>query len=71
MAAGLLGDDAQAAGLLVLLFTKRIERLAECLPPDWGEGYENVIIGCTVENQDRADARLPLFLSCPSGTGPL
>ena len=46
-------------------FTKRIDRLAECLPPDWGEGYENVIIGCTVENQDRADARLPLFLELP------
>ena len=46
-------------------FTKRIDRLAECLPPDWGEGYENVIIGCTVENQDRADARLPLFLKLP------
>lgn len=46
-------------------FTKRIDRLAECLPPDWGEGYDNVIIGCTVENQDRADFRLPIFLSLP------
>lgn len=46
-------------------FTKRIDRLAECLPEDWGEGYDNVIIGCTVENQDRADFRLPVFLSLP------
>ncbi|MGN0597135.1 MAG: DUF5131 family protein, partial [Ruminiclostridium sp.] len=46
-------------------FTKRIDRLEECLPPDWGEGYENVLIGCTVENQDRADYRLPIFLSLP------
>ncbi len=46
-------------------FTKRIERLAECLPPDWGEGYDNIGIGCTVENQERADFRLPLFLSMP------
>lgn len=46
-------------------FTKRIERLAECLPPDWGEGYENVLIGCTIENQDRADYRLPIFNSLP------
>lgn len=46
-------------------FTKRIERLKSCLPPDWGEGYENVIIGCTVENQDRADYRLPIFLELP------
>ena len=46
-------------------FTKRIDRLEECLPPDWGSGYENVLIGCTVENQDRADYRLPIFLSLP------
>lgn len=46
-------------------FTKRIDRLAQCLPPDWGEGYANVTIGCTVEDQKRADDRLPLFLSLP------
>ncbi|MDE6576847.1 MAG: phage Gp37/Gp68 family protein [Muribaculaceae bacterium] len=46
-------------------FTKRIERLRECLPDDWGEGYEHVAIGCTVENQDRADFRLPIFLDIP------
>lgn len=46
-------------------FTKRIERLAGCLPDDWGEGYENVAIGCTVENQDKADLRMPVFLSLP------
>ncbi|MDE6630042.1 MAG: phage Gp37/Gp68 family protein [Bacteroidales bacterium] len=46
-------------------FTKRIDRLAACLPADWGEGYEHVAVGCTVENQDRADYRLPIFLSLP------
>lgn len=46
-------------------FTKRITRLAECLPADWGDGYDNVAIGCTVENQDRADVRMPVFLSLP------
>lgn len=46
-------------------FTKRIERLARCLPSDWGNGYDNVGIGCTVENQDRADYRMPVFLSLP------
>jgi protein gp37 len=25
-----------------LFITKRIHRLGACLPPDWGEGYENV-----------------------------
>ncbi len=46
-------------------FTKRIDRLEQCLPPDWGDGYENVLIGCTVENQDRADYRLPIFNRLP------
>ena len=35
-------------------FTKRIERFSECAPADWGDGYDNVIVGCTCENQDRA-----------------
>lgn len=45
--------------------TKRIHRLRSCLPPDWGEGYPNVSICCTVENQDRADYRLPILLQLP------
>lgn len=45
--------------------TKRPERLSLCLPDDWGEGYENITIGCTIENQNRADFRLPVFLSVP------
>lgn len=48
-----------------VFFTKRIDRLGEVLPPDWGEGYPNVTIGCTCENQERADYRLPIFLSLP------
>ncbi len=46
-------------------FTKRIDRLEEILPDDWGDGYDNVLIGCTVENQDRADFRLPIFKKLP------
>lgn len=45
--------------------TKRPERLIVCLPADWEDGYENVTIGCTIENQSRADFRLPIFLSVP------
>lgn len=48
-----------------LILTKRIDRFEVSLPEDWGEGYENVNIGCTVENQEAADYRLPLFLSFP------
>lgn len=46
-------------------FTKRIDRLEKCLPEDWSDGYNNVLIGCTIENQQMADYRLPIFLSLP------
>lgn len=48
-----------------LILTKRIDRFLISLPSDWGDGYSNVNIGCTVENQELADYRLPLFLSYP------
>lgn len=44
-----------------LLITKRIDRLNDHLPADWGDGYDNVTICCTIENQDRADYRLPIY----------
>lgn len=44
-----------------LFITKRITRFSSCLPEDWGEGYPNVSICCTVENQAKADERLPVF----------
>ncbi len=52
--------------LSFLFITKRIHRLAACVPEDWGEGYPNVTVGCTVENQQMADYRLPLFLHTPA-----
>lgn len=48
-----------------MFITKRIERLESCLPPDWGEGYENVTICCTMENQDRVNFRLPIYKAAP------
>lgn len=48
-----------------LILTKRIDRFMVSLPADWGDGYDNVNIGCSVENQELADYRLPLFLSYP------
>lgn len=47
------------------IITKRIERLHVNLPSDWGDGYKNVTICCTVENQDRADFRLPIYNEAP------
>ncbi len=45
--------------------TKRIERMAQCLPADWGDGYENVTVGCTVENQANCDRRLAVLDELP------
>lgn len=46
-------------------FTKRIDRFLECIPEDWGDGYDNVLVGSTIENQAMADYRLPIFKSVP------
>lgn len=48
-----------------LILTKRIDRFPVSLPADWGDGYNNVNLGCTEETQALTDARLPLFLSYP------
>jgi protein gp37 len=48
-----------------VIFTKRIDRFHVSLPEDWGSAYENVTIGCTVENQERANYRLPIFNTLP------
>ena len=48
-----------------MMITKRIDRFAQNLPEDWGDGYENVTICCTVENQMCADYRLPIYKAAP------
>ncbi|MBR6651964.1 MAG: DUF5131 family protein [Anaerotignum sp.] len=48
-----------------LFLTKRIERFMECIPEDWGNGYQNVVVCCTVENQKSADRKLAVFQSLP------
>lgn len=55
----------ERADCTFLFITKRIERLKKVLPENWGEGYHNVHICCTCENQRTADERLPVFLSLP------
>lgn len=47
------------------LLTKRPERAAVSLPPDWGNGWENIFFNVTAENQKRADERIPLLLELP------
>ena len=52
--------------LIFLIITKRVHRIRECLPIDWNDGYNNVILCTTVENQERADERLPALLNIPA-----
>lgn len=59
------GMMRQRSDLHFLMITKRIDRVADCLPADWGDGYDNVTICCTVENQTCADYRLPIYKSTP------
>ncbi|EFW24445.1 hypothetical protein HMPREF9430_01002 [Solobacterium moorei F0204] len=47
------------------LLTKRPERILSCLPSDWGDGWENIMINVTAENQKRADERIPILLDLP------
>ena len=47
------------------LLTKRPERVAECLPDDWGDGWPNVFLNVTCENQRRAEERIPVLLDLP------
>ena len=47
------------------IITKRIERFNVSLPDDWKDGYSNVTICLTCENQETADERLPILLNLP------
>jgi protein gp37 len=46
---------------LFLIVTKRVERIKDCLPADWNDGYDNVIISVTTETQEMIERRIPIF----------
>lgn len=48
------------------ILTKRPERIKECLPDDWGEGWDNVWLGVTAENQREWNMRVYDFLRVPA-----
>jgi protein gp37 len=57
----------QCPNLIFQILTKRPERMRDQLPADWGEGYENVWLGVSIELNDycwRADylATVPAHL---------
>lgn len=51
--------------VVFFLLTKRPQRVRDCLPDDWGDGWENVFFNVSCENQKRADERIPILLSLP------
>ena len=48
------------------ILTKRAGRIRDHLPSDWGDGYENVMLQVTTENQTRADERLSMLVDVPA-----
>ena len=49
-----------------LLLTKRPQVAKRMLPKDWGQGWPNVWLGTSVENQTEADRRIPHLLNTPA-----
>lgn len=56
----------QRCDVIFYILTKRPERIADHLPDDWGDGYENVILNITSENQNMFNRRWPLFEAIPA-----
>ena len=48
-----------------LFLTKRIDRFMKCIPSDWNDGYDNVVVCCTIENQKNANYKLLIFKDLP------
>lgn len=62
---------ARTPNLDWLLLTKRPQNIKKMLPeaygaPAWGQGWPNVWLGTTVENQAEADRRIPHLLQVPA-----
>ena len=48
------------------LLTKRPQNIERYLPADWDNGYQNVWLGVTVENQPEAERRIPILARIPA-----
>ncbi len=55
----------QRRDVVFFLLTKRPERVADHLPDDWGDGWDNIFFNVSAENQRRADERIPILLDLP------
>lgn len=48
------------------ILTKRHDRILQSLPTDWKNGWDNVWMGVSVEDQKNADIRIPVLLTVPA-----
>ncbi len=48
------------------LLTKRADRIKDCLPYDWGDGWDNVTFSVSCENQKRLEERMPHLIALPA-----
>lgn len=48
------------------ILTKRPERILDNLPPDWGEGYPNVWLGVSIEDNDVMPLRIIRLINIPA-----
>ena len=70
---------ASCPNLAFQILTKRPDRIADCLPDDWGTGYQNVWLGTSIESNryvHRADTLRDVpaqvrFISAEPLLGPL
>ena len=51
MACRSMGNDADTAGPSFYVYYEADRQTATVPAPDWGDGYDNVTICCTMENQ--------------------
>lgn len=56
----------ECPSLDIMLLTKRPQNIAANLPDDWGQGWPNIWLGTTIENQTEADRRVPVLASVPA-----
>lgn len=52
--------------VILMILTKRPQNIPDYLPIDWGDGYPNVWIGTTTENQEEAKRRIPHLVQIPA-----
>jgi protein gp37 len=62
----LFGLIRQCRRLDWLLLTKRPQNIIKMLPTDWGDGYSNVWLGVTAEDQLRFDQRWKILQTIPA-----